>query len=53
MLEFAKAKEKPLQIDEWGVWGPDAAPFVEAMADFIRTEGLRAYSNRNSDAANP
>jgi Glycosyl hydrolase family 26 len=53
MLEFAKSKGKPFQIDEWGVWGPDAAPFVEAMADFIRTNGLRAHTYWNSDAAYP
>lgn len=53
MLAFAKAKGKPFQIDEWGVWGPDAAPFVEAMAAFIRTQGLRAHTYWNSDAAYP
>lgn len=53
MLEFAKAKGKPFQIDEWGVWGPDAAPFVEAMAGFIEALGLRAHTYWNSDAAYP
>ncbi|MCB1078755.1 MAG: hypothetical protein KDM63_00350 [Verrucomicrobiae bacterium] len=53
MLKFAKAKGKPFQIDEWGVWGPDAAPFVEAMATFIETHGLRSHTYWNSDAAYP
>ena len=28
MLDFARAKEKPFQIDEWGVWGEDAGVVV-------------------------
>lgn len=53
MLAFAKARGKPFQIDEWGVWGPDAAPFVESMAAFIRAHGIRAHTYWNSDAAYP
>lgn len=53
MLAFAKAKGKPFQIDEWGVWGPEAAPFVKAMADFLRSNDLRAHTYWNSDAAYP
>lgn len=53
MLAFAKSKGKPFQIDEWGVWGPDAAPFVEGMAAFLRDNGVRAHTYWNSDAAYP
>lgn len=53
MLAFAKERGKPFQIDEWGVWGPDAAPFVESMAAFIRAHGIRAHTYWNSDAAYP
>jgi hypothetical protein len=53
MLAFAKARGKPFQIDEWGVWGPDAAPFVESMAAFIRAHGIRAHTYWNSDTAYP
>lgn len=50
MLAFARSKGKPFQIDEWGVWGPDAAPFVESMAAFLRAHGVRAHTYWNSDA---
>lgn len=53
MLGFAKERGKPFQIDEWGVWGPDAAPFVESMAAFIRAQGIRSHTYWNSDAAYP
>lgn len=53
MLAFARAKGKPFQIDEWGVWGPEAAPFVEGMAAFLRANGVRAHTYWNSDAAYP
>ena len=53
MLAFARAHGKPFQIDEWGVWGPRAAPFVEAMAAFLRANGVRAHSYWHSDAAYP
>lgn len=53
MLAFARLKGKPFQIDEWGVWGPDAAPFVEGMAAFLRANGVRAHIYWNSDAAYP
>lgn len=50
MLAFAISRGKPFQIDEWGVWGPDAAPFVEAMADFLETHGVLSHTYWNSDA---
>ncbi len=53
MLAFAKLKGKPFQIDEWGVWGPDAAPFVEGMAAFLRAGGAQAHTYWNSDAGYP
>lgn len=53
MHAFAKAKGKPFQIDEWGVWGPDAAPFVEGMAAFLNANGVRLHTYWNSDAAYP
>jgi hypothetical protein len=53
MLTFAKAHGKPFQVDEWGVWGPDAAPFVERMAAFLRANGVRAHTYWNSNAAYP
>lgn len=53
MLAFAQAKRKPFQIDEWGVWGANAAPFVEGMAAFLRANGVRAHTYWNSDAAYP
>lgn len=53
MLAFAREKGKPFQIDEWGVWGPDAAPFIEGMAAFLRANGVRAHTYWNSDAAYP
>lgn len=53
MHAFAKARGKPFQIDEWGVWGPDAAPFVEGMAAFLKSSGARLHTYWNSDAAYP
>ncbi|HRQ90224.1 MAG TPA: glycosyl hydrolase [Bacteroidia bacterium] len=53
MLAFARERGKPFQIDEWGVWGPDAAPFVERMAAFLRENEVRAHTYWNSDAAYP
>jgi hypothetical protein len=53
MLAFARAKAKPFQIDEWGVWGPDAAPFVQGMASFLRTNGVRSQTYWNSNAGYP
>lgn len=53
MLAFAKAHGKPFQIDEWGVWGPDAAPFVEAMAAFLKTNGARSHTYWNSNSGYP
>lgn len=53
MLAFAKKHGKPFQIDEWGVWGPDAKPFVEGMAAFLKANGVRAHTYWNSDAAYP
>ncbi len=53
MLAFAKSKGKPFQIDEWGVWGPDAAPFVEGMVSFLKKNGVRAHTYWDSDAAYP
>jgi hypothetical protein len=53
MLAFARAKGKPFQIDEWGVWGPDAASFVESMAAFIRENGVRSHTYWNSNADYP
>lgn len=50
MLAFAKGKGKPFQIDEWGVWGPDAAPFVESMAAFLKSNGARSHTYWNSNA---
>ncbi|MHA3772946.1 glycoside hydrolase family 26 protein [Verrucomicrobiota bacterium sgz303538] len=53
MLAFAKAKGKPFQIDEWGVWGPNAKPFVDGMAAFLRENGARAHTYWNSNAGYP
>lgn len=53
MLEFAASKAKPFQVDEWGVWGPDAAPFVEAMAAFLRANGVRSHTYWNSNSGYP
>jgi len=53
MLAFAKSKGKPFQIDEWGAWGPDAAPFVEGMAAFLRANGVRSHTYWNSDSGYP
>lgn len=53
MLEFAQAHGKPFQIDEWGVWGPDAAVFVQHMAAYLKTHGVRSHTYWNSDAAYP
>lgn len=51
MLAFARERQKPFQIDEWGVWGPSAAPFIDSMAAFLRANGVRAHTYWNSDAA--
>jgi hypothetical protein len=53
MLAFAKSKGKPFQIDEWGVWGPDAAPFVEGMISFLKQNNARSHTYWNSDADYP
>lgn len=53
MLTFAREHGKPFQIDEWGVWGPEAAPFIERMAGFLRQNGVRAHTYWNSNAAYP
>lgn len=53
MLAFAKAKGKPFQIDEWGVWGPNAAPFVEGMAAFLKEHGVRSHTYWNSNSGYP
>ncbi|MCC6354673.1 MAG: hypothetical protein IT577_12360 [Verrucomicrobiae bacterium] len=53
MLDFARAKGKPFQIDEWGVSGDNAAPFVEGMATFLRDHGLRSHTYWNSNSAYP
>ena len=53
MLAFAQAKAKPFQIDEWGVWGPNAQPFVDGMAAFLRANGARSQTYWNSDAGYP
>jgi hypothetical protein len=50
MLEFARAHQKPFQIDEWGVTGPNAAPFIKGMADFLRTNGVRSHTYWNSNS---
>ena len=50
MLEFARMKGKPFQIDEWGVCAPDAAPFIEGMAAFLRANGVRSHTYWNSDS---
>lgn len=50
MLAFAKEKGKPFQIDEWGVWGPNAGPFVEKMAAFMRENGLRSQTYWESNS---
>jgi hypothetical protein len=51
MLAFAQAKGKPFQIDEWGVWGPNAAPFVQAMAAYLRANNARSQTYWNSDSS--
>jgi hypothetical protein len=48
MLDFARAHKKPFQIDEWGVTGPDAAAFVNGMAEFLRANGARSHTYWNS-----
>lgn len=53
MFSFAKAKGKPFQIDEWGVWGPDATPFVEGMAAFLKANGVRSHTYWNSNSGYP
>lgn len=53
MLAFAKAHGKPFQIDEWGVWGPDAAPFVEAMAAYLKANNVRSHTYWNSNDGYP
>lgn len=53
MLAFAKEKGKPFQVDEWGVHGPNAAAFVNAMAEFLRANGARAHTYWNSDSGYP
>lgn len=53
MLTFAKAKGKPFQIDEWGVWGSDAAPFVKGMAAFLRANGARSHTYWDSNSGYP
>ena len=53
MLTFAKVHGKPFQINEWGVWGPDAAPFVKAMAAFLKTNGARSHTYWNSNGGYP
>lgn len=53
MLAFARGKGKPFQIDEWGVWGPNAGPFVEKMAAFLRENGARSQTYWNSDSSYP
>jgi hypothetical protein len=51
MYDFAKARGKPFQIDEWGVSGPNAGVFVKAMAEWLRAHGARAHTYWNSDQA--
>jgi hypothetical protein len=53
MLAFARAKGKPFQIDEWGVWGPDAVPFLEGMAAFLRDNNVRSHTYWNSNSGYP
>ena len=53
MAAFAKTKGKPFQIDEWGVWGPDAALFVEGMAAFLKAQGARSHTYWNSNSGYP
>jgi len=53
MLTFAKVHGKPFQMNEWGVWGPDAAPFVKAMAAFLKTNGARSHTYWNSNGGYP
>jgi hypothetical protein len=53
MLAFAKSKQKPFSIDEWGVWGPDAAPFVNGMLEFLRANGVRSHTYWNHDSGYP
>jgi beta-mannanase len=53
MLAFATAKGKPFQIDEWGVWGPNAKPFVDGMAAFLRENGARSHTYWNSNDGYP
>ena len=53
MLAFAKNKGKPFQVDEWGVFGPKAGPFVTAMAEFLRTNGVRSHTYWDHDSGFP
>ena len=53
MVAFAKSKGKPFSIDEWGVSGPNAGPFVTAMAEYLRANGARSHTYWNSNSAYP
>ena len=53
MLAFAQSKAKPFQIDEWGVWGPNANAFIEKMAAFLQANHVRSQTYWNSNAAYP
>ena len=53
MLDFAQSKGKPFQIDEWGVWGPNADVFIERMSAFLKANDVRSHTYWNSNAAYP
>lgn len=50
MNDLARAHKKPFQIDEWGVTGPNAAPFINGMAEFLRANGARSHTYWNSNS---
>lgn len=53
ILAFAKSKGKPFSIDEWGVYGPNAGPFVSAMAEYLRANNARSHTYWNSNSGYP
>ena len=53
MLDFAQSKGKPFQIDEWGVWGPNADVFIERMSAFLKANHVRSHTYWDSNAAYP
>lgn len=53
MHTFARTHGKPFQIDEWGVWGPHSAPFIQSLATWIKANHIPSHTYWDSDAAYP